>query len=236
MKLNSLIEYLLTEKIRSKSFNIRELKAMQNIEEISAYVHETLEPISEGSSRAVFILSSGKVLKLAKLDYDYDDEGHYDDETDERVPSTDPVGSIDKGAGQNEAEFTTYMEASPEVQKLLPRIYDYDRNFYWLISELVKPLHWDDWTTFEKASGVSKVEFNDFRSDMREEYGAGFGEREEYEDSEFLTAIYDLFVEHDISVGDVGSCDQWGTTTDGRLVLLDAGGTNELLDRLYETE
>lgn len=235
MKLNSLLEYLLVEKIRSKTFNIRELKAMQNIEEISAYIYETLELVSEGSSRAVFILSSGKVVKLAKLDYD-ENPGHYDEEADEWIENSDQVGNIDKGTGQNEAEFTTYMEASPGVQKLLPKIYDYEPNFYWLISELVEPLKYDAWATFEKASGVSKIEFNDFRSDMRDEYGVGFGEREDYEDSEFLTAMYDLVVEHDISVGDIQDCEQWGTTTEGRLVLLDAGGTNEVLSNYYETE
>ena len=239
MKLNSLLEYLLTEKIRSKTFDIRELKKLEHVHEIAAYIHETLEPLSlsGGSSREVFILSSGKVLKLVKIVYSEDD-GNYDEDTGEWVPVEDLEGSIARGTAQNEAEFNTYTEASPEVQKILPKLYDYDRNFYWLISELVKPLKWNDWTTFEKASGVSKEAFDDFRSDMNDGYD-GYNEhpnKEDYEDNPFLLALFNLVWSHDISTSDLQSGDQWGTTTEGRLVLLDAGGTNEVLNNYYETE
>lgn len=242
MKLNNLLTYLMKEQVEEsirslpgKSFNMREFKAIKSSKEISAYVHETLEPISnnefeEGSSRKVFILSSGKVLKLAKIDYD-EYSGHYDDDTDEWVSDEDPQSSNDKGAAQNEAEFNIYRHASAEIKQILPRVYDYDKDFYWLISELVKPLKSEEWAVFEKLSGVSKEELIEFSIDMN----TG-SERENYEDNPFLLTLFDLSEFHDLCVGDMIAPHQWGTTTEGRLVLLDTGGTNNVLDRFYETE
>jgi len=229
MKLNSLLEYLLTEKIRSKNFNMREFKSLTDFKDASVYARERLEQIGEGSSRLVFILSSSKVLKLVNIDAD--PSGHYD-ENDQWVENLE--GSMKKGVWQNEAEFATYTNSHNSL--LLPKIYDHHPKFYWLISELVKPLKWNDWTTFEKTSGVSKEDLNEFRYSMSDNDGTGTGDREDYEDSPFLVALFDLISDQGIDPNDLQSGDQWGVTVDGKLVLLDSGGTIDVLESLYETE
>lgn len=224
MKLNSLLEYLLVEKIRSKTFNIREFKKLNDLENIHEYAQDRLQMIGEGSSRTAYILSSKYVLKLANL-VDGRASGGYEDDYGNWIE--DEGFGCEKGLAQNEAEAKTYMEASPEVQKVLPRIYDYHKHDYWLLTELVKPLNSiDEWT---EISEVSWSDFFTFTQKVNDRNVL----REYYEDSPFLMALYDLVKEHSISPEDLGFVEQWGYTADRRLVLLDTGATSEVLERYY---
>lgn len=113
-------EVLLQEKLRG-SFNFTQFKKLSKTadsRELLRYLLDNLgNPIGEGSSRTVFVLSSNKVLKLA-VDQSWTKEG--------------------AGRAQNEAEVE--VATNPKVQKVVARVYDFDSNFKWILSELTKPL------------------------------------------------------------------------------------------------
>lgn len=191
MKLNNLIEYLLTEKIRSKTFNMRTFKSLNSIRKIWDYAENNLEKIGEGSSRAVYLVSSKYVLKVAYPEY------------------------LRLGIAQNEAEFNTYENS--ERSPLLPKIYEHDVKFYWLLSELVNPVK--DWKEFKRITG------------SRNPSAAII----ENSSSPFAIEFAKLLRSNSLSLEDAVNYHQWGKTTDGRMVLLDTGGTEHIIKNMYES-
>lgn len=224
MKLKPLLNYLLKEQveegIRNVSpgmpFNIREFKALDDLEEIHWYVNDRLEEIGEGSSRKVFILSPRFALKIASLA----DDG-YDDGT---------ATSEEKGLAQNEAEFNTYMEAKDS--NIIPKVQDYHKYGYWLLTELVRPFNTlEEWEETTGMRWEQLVEFTKYMMD--DEYAHDEYDRNNFVDQPVLVALCDLVIDHDLEPNDICGIPQWGKTADGRAVLLDAGGTKEVLERYY---
>jgi len=242
MRLNNLLTYLMKEQVEEsirtipgKPFNMREFKAMDDLENIHDYVSRRLEKVGEGSSRTAYIVSSKYVLKLANLtDSSYDGNDEYKDEDGNWVKAS--PGAIDhgcdKGIVQNEAEANTYMEASTSVQKVLPKIYDYHKHGYWLLTELVKPFNTlEEW---EQATGMRWEQLVDFTKYMLDnEFVHDEYDRNNFVDQSVLVALCDLVLKHDLEPNDICGIPQWGKTADGRAVLLDAGGTKEVLERYY---
>lgn len=89
------------------------------------------EPVGEGSSRVVFTLTDGHVLKLAR-----------------KNPYT--FGNVSDGVGeeQNKQEYEVYKEMDTPI---LPKILYCDKNYYYMVCESVLPAKRVD---FEKILGI----------------------------------------------------------------------------------
>ena len=138
--LEKFIEATLGESIRSRTFDLREFKSLDNLEDAWFYAIDHLKPMGGGSSRSVFIMSSSKVLKLTKP----------------QAP--------EKGIAQNENEHK--ISSDPRFESVVPHVFEHHRDFNWLISELVRPLTNEeqfqvltgiDWSTFiNELRGTNK--------------------------------------------------------------------------------
>ena len=197
-----MIALVILEKLRSpnKHFDIRYLKSLTNFQQVRKYAEEcglkSFEDI--GSSRLVFVLSSSKVLKVAKSE---------------------------AGIEQNEIEIKVRQSTDSDI---LTKIFDYDSKFRWIIAELVKPFKSS--TEFMKAAGSDAYFFDRAAriyddthdlDDVRQRY-----EQDGYENWELFSHnfmnIFDIANEFNIT--DL-SYTNYGTTADGRLVILDYGLT-----------
>lgn len=79
--------------------------------QLLGHASRELRQLGKGSSRVVFLLSSKRVLKLARNDF---------------------------GLEQNQQEVD--LSTDPSVGPIIARVLDYDDKFRWVISELVRPL------------------------------------------------------------------------------------------------
>jgi hypothetical protein len=119
MKYSLIKEYvsLVLEKVRTtkkgssfgSKFDIRKFKSLKDIKEINAYADSFLQKLGQGSSRAAYILSSSKVLKIA-------------------------VNK--KGIAQNKTEMDVFT--NPQTKPMISKIVDYDPEYTWLLADSVR--------------------------------------------------------------------------------------------------
>jgi hypothetical protein len=206
-------------KINPRIFSNR--SRFPNIGSIVAFLRKdpSARFLGEGSSRTVYAIDSKRVLKIA---------------------------INEKGLGQNKAE----MEISTDSRtgNLYAKILDYDPNFEWLVSELVKPLV--SGGEFENLTGCSWSMFRAFLSELfglrkitLEQAVANlrtrFGEESEKQINDclknpwFLSTIKGLRNTELLS-GDLTLIDHWGKTPQQNVVLLDYGFTEDVYQRFYE--
>jgi hypothetical protein len=108
---------LVLEKVRTtkkgssfgNKFDIRKFKSLKDIKEMNAYADSFLEKLGQGSSRAAYILSSSKVLKIA-------------------------VNK--KGVAQNKTEMDVFT--NPQTKPMISKIVDYDPEYTWLLADSVR--------------------------------------------------------------------------------------------------
>lgn len=215
--LREFIRTLLNERIRQveprvRNFNLNEFKNLKTREECLAYAATTLEFLGKGSSRSVFLLTSNKALKIAISDH--------------------PVGKI-----QNENEIEIYT--NPTTKNVIAKIYDYDKNFNWIMSELVRPLTMHKFKThfgIKNGANVSLVrEISDIINgyeplEIAEEF-TDIPEKQK-ELASFLQSVVDLQSSSGLDVGDL-VIEHFGQTPTGRIVLYDYGLTEETAEKYY---
>ena len=189
-------------------FDLNAFKQLKtaNFKKLLQYADDSLQAIGEGSARKVYALSGQKVLKVA-------------------------TGV--RGVGQNEAEVSVYT--NPSTQSIVTKIYDYDPNYRWIISEIVRPFVDDETDEINDmlGIGISSLTFEEFANtaarghiNTLEKYGAGH-------QLELAKAIYAIASENDLLPGDIAKGGSWGKSADGRLVLLDYGFTYDVADNYY---
>lgn len=251
MKLKTLLSYLLENvdegAIRGFSLDILkkkmpEFKGQWYPEDIGIKIIELVESynlpyLGEGSSRTVYVLGAGKVLKIA---------------------------TNQKGIAQNEAEFE--VSRDPSTKYIGARVYEKDPDFHWSVMEVAKiyedstQLKLDlgippviaerygyqitrvldairDVTDRRRGSPVDEVIEDAVHSFDDEE------EREQYrkflEDPPYgLLALVDLTDkeergDHALEYGDIVP-DHFGKTASGRPVLIDYGFTTGVRSEHYE--
>jgi len=205
---------LIVEKIRSKrkiktrfggqNFDLKSFKSLPNESIMQAYAMNYLEPLGQGSSRIAFILSSKKVLKIA------------------RNP---------KGIDQNKAEIQVYTE--PATADVAAGIYDADDEGRWVISDLVKPimsvgefksLTGVDWQEFVQDLTASVSAFAR-KNKMTLPKNAHEFTKKVYGMAEKGS--------NRLKLGDLTVLDHWGKTPDGRVVILDYGFTEDVEAKHY---
>lgn len=183
----------------SQSFNLNTLKNIPDIENQRDYLENVGEKIGEGTAREVYSVGAS-AIKLAKPD------------------------NLKAGQEQNKAEYdvyTTLKQTKGRKAKLLvPKVYFADEtNFNWIIVEVVDPI-----TDFIKALGLGDRQESLFRRAMVgiESYDFFLSTLSE-EQKQFFLELRDLIKKFNLEPAELLGDEQWGKTSDNRIVLIDSG-------------
>jgi len=197
------------------------------------YADHFLQPLGEGSSRKAFLYSSKKVLKIAKNDFGLA-------QNQEEAQNADVGGDAE--------EFNKRV-----ATKLYEKSEYFPPGLFWIIVELVNPLRGksqsesgytvdhngeyvdeeeeiEDEIKFRELTGVSWSEFCTDLEELvrmcREEMDSS-DEIDQTEYPDFVKAVAKFAVSNDLIMGDLVTLNHWGSTADGRVVLLDSGFSYE---------
>lgn len=199
---NTLKKYvqLVVERIRSQSFNLNSFKKMSG-EEALEYARKNLSKLGQGSSREVYVLTSDRVLKIAKNE---------------------------KGNAQNEQEIDVFT--NPLTKPIMTKILDYDKNFNWIICDLVNPFKDDP--EIEKALGIglndTNLLFPEFVFTVLDSTEREYRKYVPDHLMPMAKAIKSVAFENDLIAADLAKASSWGQDSDGRIVLLDYGYSNDV--------
>lgn len=215
--LRKFIKSVLNERIRSKTFDLEYFKSIDDLNEINQYARETLEYIDSGSARTCFILSSKKVLKVAKIDKE------------------------NFGIRQNRSEWQSSKNS--HINDMFPKILNFDLKFQWLISELVKPFKKNDFEELENNFGLKfgtfrRVVDTAFITGHQNFLGNSLSSMIEkclphVDNSEkalvLIRFLNNVLQRSKTNPMDFDRSENWGKTTDGRIVLLDHGLSTDMM-------
>jgi len=238
MKLNKLIDYLLENMdeaaLRGFSLDIlkKETKRLKEqggyIEDISYGLSQLAEKydlpyMGRGSSRVVYALSTGKVLKISR---------------DER------------GIAQTEAEVSVW--SNPSTKEVAAQVFDFDPDYNWSVMEIARTFK-DPYNNykgslehelgiptaygvvFEIRDIVSSERIEDKLTELSRGQEIVLRKRiEKYLNNPhpFIKKIKELVNNNDLNTGDLVS-DHFGKTADGRIVLIDYGLTEDVAQEYY---
>jgi len=200
-------------------FNFEVFKGIKDLGGQLEYLRNTAMYIDAGSSRIVFAISPTRVIKLA---------GGMDDSREGEMLEWSRVGRE-----QNKAEYELYNDAPGKVKNLLPIVYRGDSNFDWIMSELVRPLRSDN--ELMELLGLDEQRYEMFIGTMENDWV-------DYDDfyrvlnlkqKKIVSNIFYIIDRYNLDTRDLLNYSQWGKAADGRLVLLDAGGTEEIIRDYY---
>lgn len=233
-----------------RGFNLRDFKALKSIDARVEYAGRILPHMGTGSSRIVFALSGGKVLKIARNK---------------------------KGIAQNQAEIDVYLKLDQAgLGQFVATIFDYDPKNTWVLAQIAKPFpETDDGEEqFEQASGISWAMFDSIAHrlghfgmklaniyrDMKDSIQSNINRYQDRDDMstadekylnynlermenlehavkanpKLLKALEFMLGTLKLAQGDVVKVDHWGTTIDGRVVLVDYGATMDVIHKFYQ--
>lgn len=220
--MRTLKEFLNFLQEAEESFSFEELKKYVGRPQRLEYVEQTLVELGSGSSRAVFDLGDGRVLKVAMSD---------------------------KGSVQNETEYQLYHKVPGDVKLVLAAIDEpHDEHFEWIVAEKAESLKGaeelerlfgvDAKTAHELFSGTcfrSKT-IEDLKSSIQKQINyfkalnpseRNLSQVKRYEQALNFTDSFAkicLAIPHLESNGlDLASADQLGVLPDGRVVIIDYG-------------
>jgi hypothetical protein len=251
MKLKNLINYLLENideaALRGFSLDIlkKETKRLKEQGEWPEDISYGLSQLAEkydlpymgrGSSRVVYALSTGKVLKISR------DE---------------------KGIAQTEAEVLVWYTSSPEQKEAAAQVYDFDPDYNWSVMEIAKTFEvpYNDYNgSLEHELGIPTAygvvfEIRDIVDALLSDRSDGLPEqitdkllelprgqeivlRKRLDDyiknpHPFVKKIVDLIRSNNLNTGDVIS-DHFGKTAAGRIVLIDYGLSKDVAEQYYK--
>jgi len=227
------------EEVRG-GFNWHRFKRLGSLEQMHRYAKYHLKVLGEGSARKVYLLSSGKVLKIAA-----------DPATTYHLPSP-------RGLAQNRAEVDLFTD--PKTGPIVAKVLDAHDDFYWIVMELAKEI--TDEEELIEAVGVSVQLLDDITTEMNVEDGVsvwldrqinfggfdpddseltdeelidaalishyGFTDPEEAESTleknPFLLGV-EALINQGVA-GDLNVLEHYGITSEGRVVVFDYGFTD----------
>jgi len=190
--------------------------------------------MGRGSSRVVYALSTGKVLKISR---------------DER------------GLAQTEAEVSVWT--NPSTKEVAAQVFDFDPDFNWSVMEIARTFKYPDRNykaSLEHELGIPTAygvyfEIRDIVNELLSDRSDGIATEtikdklaelprgqeivlrkrlEKYLENPhpFVNKIADLVHNNDLNTGDLVS-DHFGKTADGRIVLIDYGLTDDVAQEFY---
>ena len=208
--LRTLVKLILTERTRSKTFVMNDLKRLVRkstvpLETAWNYVHtdKRLKYLGMGSSRSVYLLSSTKVIKLAKNE---------------------------AGIAQNAKEVDVYTD--PHTRDIVAKIYDFDESYTFIVSELVR-----EYSYYKFSPPFSDTTGFEFGELKRVVYTLLHDREidEEINDDmiKLARSVATLIDDHGAPFDEVMYLPHWGKARDGRPVILDYGLTSEIMKAHY---
>jgi len=172
-------------------FNLDTFKSLNSYSKRVNYCNQTLRRISSGSSRIVYQVDAGSVLKLAKNKY---------------------------GLQQNRSEANEYNH--DYFSEVRTNVLDYDNeNDIWIISEIatkITPFMFKEYTGFDLKQldaylnlrhaehNGSKITNNDFFRYMTPE------EKDRMDNDDFVGTVVAFMYNNDLAAGDLGRISSWG--------------------------
>lgn len=203
-ELRDYIRAILSEKIRSgyEKFDLRTFRGIDDRAERKQYADMHLENIGEGSSRAVYVLTSKKVLKIA---------------------------IEDSGIGQNGAEIEIFNNTDSDI---VTKVFEYSPDHEWIAAELVNPLEGHQYDLDELYPALGGFE-QFVRHAVSADQDFAYIRMYAPEALEFAEKIHDVATQNDLMIGDLVRASSWGRGSDGRLVLLDYGYTDDVKTKYY---
>ena len=211
MILEEFINQILLEKLRSKTFRMNEFIKLNSREEVLVYALENLQEIGSGSSRDVFILSSGKVLKVAKSE---------------------------AGIEQNKLEVS--VSNNSKTSSVLAHVLSSNPEGWWLVSELVKPFLYFDEGQKKLLIFLGLSDDFNLQDSLDTIFRAGIEHFEKFnkvnislDGKLFLKSVLSVIQKTGLSIGDVTKISSYGTAPDGRICLLDYGLNSEIYHKHY---
>jgi hypothetical protein len=210
---------------KSNKFDWNEFKNLNSANEMNEYAGDKLKKLGQGSSRACYLLSGSKVLKIA-ISFRGRENG--------------------AGTAQNRAEVDMYT--NPKTKQICTKIFDTDHEFRWILSELVRPINNNH--EFESLAGVSMNLFGtlaqfilaDGLSSKRaydlfvEEFHFYRSEPITDQDKESCKSaikILEKLKGFGLEYEDLVVLEHWGKSASGNLVLLDYGLTTGIYKEFY---
>lgn len=231
--LKRLLENLLLNEAHLGKFNMDQFKRIATSAGRVAYLEDCHLPmLGEGSSRAVYALSTSKVLKIAKFT------------------------NYEAGKAQNEAEVSVWT--NPETKEIAARIFDFSEDYAWIVMEIAKPfsntkyeLEIELEIPYPKYLGIYDlikiitgqgdldefIRYNLPEGDDPSGYDQAKSSIEDYvaDLPPFMKTLLKLIENNDLDPGDIHP-GHFGKTVDGRIVLFDYGLTNEVYNTHYRYE
>lgn len=204
--------YLSEETATAEGFDLESFKQLSTLPQFLGYIERTLgnAKIGEGQGRSVYRLPDGKVLKIAR--------------------------NL-SGIGQNEAEVSVCKNETTAT--IFPRIFDFDREFNWLIAEeagrmtRVKfvELTGISWSEFifvlggafpHSLSNPTKGQLAQYQHAYNKHYG-----------NPFVRRVIGLIENCNYEPGDLAKIDSWGVIGN-KPVIVDSGFTKTVQQTHYK--
>lgn len=220
-----------------KPFDMAEFKLLTDLRQQRDYLNDHAMYIGAGSSRIAYGVSPKHVIKLAGG-------------TGFKIIASD-LRKVEAGRAQNEAEVENYARASVGARQLLPRTVGVPYSqFNWIITELVRPVTGyeemralafgnhqivGEGGVVQSMGGLLNMIYNAYVEE--DEFMAYQIELIKQTSNRvvalFIDNVMSVADELGLSLADIKRPAQWGKSADGRLVLLDFGGTEDILDDYY---
>lgn len=189
------------------SWHIEYFKSLRTFKDRVAYCKQQLPYIGGGSSRLVFKIDNDKCLKLAKNS---------------------------KGLEQNENEASIYNDYM-SVSDVLATVYEYDQNNLWIEMQIASKC---TPTKFKQYAGIDFNSFSSYLNNMFNNYRRKVSlppEVEEFcNENEFIQGVVEMSHNFSLPIGDLTRLSSYGIVSDGRVVLIDYGLTQDTYDNFYK--
>ncbi len=222
-------------------FDIRVLRRkLPTYESKLRYLRDTCLHIGEGSSRVVFAVSPKQVIKLAG------GEDLSNGAETEKSPNIELRNMRKAGEYQNKREYELYEKGMKGgYDELFPRVFEIADDDSWLLSELVRPLSnqselrdmmgfKNNQVMFDRAMALFTTKLFTTKDEWKSKWGSELLRSLGDENGKYVRLVVKLLQDNPgIHAGDLEPVAQWGKGSDGRLVLLDVGGDNEMMKRFY---
>jgi hypothetical protein len=192
-------------------FNLDVFKDLKTFNKRIQYCNATLKRLGSGSSRTVYQIDLGSVLKLAKNKY---------------------------GLQQNRLESDAYSDN--HFSEIRTNVLDYDKtNYEWIVSEIatkITPFMFKEYTGFalKKVDGYLNLKYaeNEGSKITDDDYYRYMTptEKEIMDNSDFIMKIVEFMHNNGLAAGDLGRISSWGVVKrdhDERVVLIDYGFTGK---------
>jgi len=223
------LESGIRHKDKTFKFSLSEFKSLSSSLEMNEYSDERLQKLGEGSSRICYAMTGSKVLKIAK--------------------SFRGVGVSDAGIAQNQAEVDIYT--NPKTKSVCTKIFDYDPEFRWVMSEIVRPII--DSLEFKSRMGVdiynfsylsqliiednmsSSDAYNKFVDDFSLNSREPITEQDKQSCKKAISILNNL-KDSNLKYEDLTIIGHWGISASGNVVLLDYGFTTGVYEEFYREQ